>query len=452
MTEPAKRYNVREMALHVLHTTETKMAFSDKLLERVLSKSRLDKRDKDFLTMLVKGTLRRRGSLDWVLNHYVKGGVDSVPSWGRSALRLGAFQILFMDRVPPSAATNESVSLARKYCGAPVAGLTNAVLRRLAAEKDKIQFPDPGEASGTDAIEAIAVRHSHPAWMVARWVSRFGAGEAEKLCEANNDISHVDLRTNSLKTTPGRLASLLERQGLTVERGRYNPQVLRVSGEISVVNMEGFEKGLFTVQDESESLVSALLAPHPGELVLDMCSAPGGKTTHLYELMKGIGVLVASDVSPGRVRSLVASLRRMGCEDVHPVVADGARAPARGGFDKVLVDAPCSGMGVIGKKADARWRKSEGALAKLGALQLNLLRAASDLVAEGGALVYSVCSTEPEETTDVAREFLEEKPYFVVDDAGGFLPREVVGDDGMMRLFPHRHGTDGAFAVRFIRR
>ena len=428
------------------------MAFSDKLLERVLSKSHLDKRDRDFLTMLVKGTLRRRGSIDWVLNRYVGGGVDGLPAWARTALRIGAFQILYMDRVPPSAATNESVTLARRYCGSSMAGLTNAVLRRCAAEKGEIRFPDPKGGEGIDPVEAIAIRHSHPRWMVARWVSRFGVDEAQALCAANNDVTHVDLRTNSLKSTPARVAEALQRQGLTVERGKYSPQILRVSGEISVVSMDGFRQGLFTVQDESESLVSLLLAPHPGERVLDMCSAPGGKATHLYELMKAMGVVVAADLSPGRVRSLAAALTRMGCDGVHPIVADGRRFPSKAGFDKVLVDAPCSGMGVLGKKADARWRKNEESFAKLSALQLELLCAGADLMAAGGALVYSVCSTEPEETDEVVHKFLERRPELVVDDAAGFLPHEVVGEDGMMRLYPHRHGTDGAFAARFRRR
>jgi 16S rRNA (cytosine967-C5)-methyltransferase len=450
MTETKRKYNVREMALHVLHAAETKLAFSDKLLERTLSKSRLDKRDRDFMTMLVKGTLRRRGSIDWVLNHYLGGGVEGLPAWARTALRMGAFQILYMDRVPPSAATNESVTLARKYCGRSMGGLTNAVLRRCAAQKSEIRFPDP--RAGGDPAEAIAIARSHPRWMVGRWISRFGLDGAEALCAANNDIAHVDLRTNPLRSTPARVAELLERQGLTVRRGRYNPQVIRVSGEISVVDMEGFRQGLFTVQDESESLASTLLAPHPGERVLDMCAAPGGKTTHLYELIKATGLVVAGDVSPGRVRSLAAALARMGCEDVCPVVADGRRFPARDGFDKVLVDAPCSGMGVLGKKADARWRKNEESLAKLGALQVDLLNAAADLVADGGALVYSVCSFEPEETDGVVARFLDMRPELVLDDAAGYLPREVVGDDGMMRLLPHIHGTDGAFAARFRRR
>ncbi len=452
MTYPNKKYNVREMALHVLHVTDTKRVFSDKVLERVLSKSRLDKRDRDFMTMLVKGTLRRQGSLDWVLDRYVKGGVDGLPAWTRVALRLGLFQILYMDRVPPSAATNESVSLARKYTGRSMAGLTNAVLRRCAAEKDDIRLPDVKDDPEADPVEAISIRHSHPRWIVARWVARLGAEEAAAWCEANNEVSHVDLRTNSLRATPSRVASLLERQGLTVERGKYNPQVVRVRGEISVVNMDGFRGGLFTVQDESESLVSLLLAPHPGETVLDLCSAPGGKTTHIYELMKATGTLVASDASPGRAKSLVAALRRMGCEGVHPVVADGRRFPSRADFDKVLVDAPCSGMGVLGKKADARWRKSEDAFEKLSALQLELLCSAADLVAEGGALVYSVCSVEPEETDAVVEGLLERRPDLVVENATGFMSADVVGEDGLMRLYPHRHGTDGAFAARFIRR
>jgi len=446
-----KKYNVREMALHVLRRTDTKTAFSDRLLEKLLAKSHLDKRDKGFLTMLVKGTLRRRGTLDWILNRYVNGGVQGLPAWTRSALRMGAFQILYMDRVPDSAATNESVNLARKYCGRAMGGLTNAVLRRLAAEKDTVELPDPDAATGGDSAEAIAVKHSHPRWMVERWISRFGIGETEALCAANNDVSHVDIRVNLMRSTPARVEALLEEQGLRVERGRYNPQIVRVSGEISVTEMPGFSQGFFTVQDESESLVTLLLSPRPGERVLDLCAAPGGKTTHIYELMKGTGTLVASDASPGRVRSLVTALGRMRCEGVWCLVADGRRFPSTRLFDKILVDAPCSGMGVLGKKADARWRKNPESFAWLSELQVELLVGAAGLLSDGGALVYSVCSMEPEETDDVVERFLEAQPHLVIDNAAGFLPEDVVAGGGVMKTFPHVHGTDGAFAARFRR-
>jgi 16S rRNA (cytosine967-C5)-methyltransferase len=443
-----KKYNVREMALHVLHSADTKKSFSDKLLESLFSRSNLDKRDKDFLTMLVKGTLRRRGTIDWVLDRYIQGGVAGVPAWARNALRLGAFQILYMDRVPPSAATNESVNLVSKYGNKALAGLTNAVLRKCAADKDNIRFPDRSD----DPVESISIEHSHPKWLVKRWVARLGVEETAALCAANNDISHVDLRANLLKTTPARVAEALENQGLDVERGRLNPQILRVRGEISVVNMDGFRRGFFTIQDESESLVSLLLAPHPGERALDLCAAPGGKASHIYELMKGIGVVVAVDISPGRIRSLAGAISRLGCEGVLPVVADGREFASLVPFHKVLVDAPCSGLGVLGKKADARWRKTPDSFEFLSALQFSLLMSGADHVAKGGALVYSVCTTEPEETDEVARKFLEQRPDFVQEDAGGLLPADVVERNGTMRTYPHRHGIDGAFAVRFIRK
>jgi 16S rRNA (cytosine967-C5)-methyltransferase len=216
--------------------------------------------------------------------------------------------------------------------------------------------------------------------------------------------------------------------------------------------MDGFRQGFFTVQDESESLVSLLLAPHPGERVLDLCAAPGGKASHLYEIMKGTGVVVAVDISEARVKALAAALKRLGCDGVHPVVADGLDFASRVKYDKVLVDAPCSGMGVLGKKADARWRKSPESFEALAARQIALLLSAAELVAEGGALVYSVCSFEPEETDAVLEAFLEKRGDFSVDDAAGLLPREVVDERGLMRTYPHRHGTDGAFAVRLIKR
>jgi 16S rRNA (cytosine967-C5)-methyltransferase len=435
--------NPREAALRILHAADTRSAFSDRLLDGAHARGGPEPRDQALMHELVKGTLRWRGRIDWTLDPLVHIGLANVQPWIKNILRLGAYQIMFLDRVPPHAAVDESVKLAHKYGHPGTAGLVNSVLRRLAEEKEVLVPP-----AGDDA-ESLAAWGSHPRWIVERWLERFGAEAVRALLLADNRAVPVGLRVNRLRLTRGELIERLASAGVSATPARLAPDLVWLEGTHAPGALEVFKQGLCTVQDESEALVSRLVAPEPHERLLDLCAAPGGKCTHMAELMGDEGEVWAMERAEARVGSLEATVERLGTHAVHVVLGDGRNYPFPMPFDRVLVDAPCSGLGVLGRRADARWRKGPELLRELPPVQLDLLASGGRRARPGGVLVYSVCSFEPEETAQVVERFLRQSPAFVLESAAGLLPGEVVDENGFMRILPHVHGCDGAFAARF---
>jgi len=437
--------NPREAALRILHAADTRSAFSDRMLDGAHARGGPDPRDQALMHELVKGTLRWRGRLDWALDPLIHIGFSQVQPWIKNILRLGAYQILFLDHVPPHAAVDESVKLAHKYGHPGTAGLVNSVLRRLVEEKDRVVPP-----AGDDA-ESLAVWGSHPRWIVERWLARFGPEATRALLLADNRAVPVGLRVNRLRVTRDELIAKLAAAGVTATPARLASDLVWIEGTHAPGALEVFKRGLCTVQDESEALVCRLVAPEPHERLLDLCAAPGGKSTHLAELMDDEGEVWAMERAETRVAALEATVARLGTHAVHVQLGDGRNYAFPMPFDRVLVDAPCTGLGVLGRRADARWRKGPEMLRELPPAQLALLSAGSRRVRPGGVLVYSVCSFEPEETTGVVERFLRHDPAFVLESARGLLPDELVDADGFMRVLPHVHGCDGAFAARFRR-
>jgi 16S rRNA (cytosine967-C5)-methyltransferase len=439
---PALPANPREAALRVLHAVESRSAFSDRILDGAHAQGG-DPRDQALLHELAKGTLRWRGRLDYVLDSFIHIGLSQVQPWIRNILRLGAYQILFLDRIPAHAAVDESVKLANKYGHPGTAGLVNSVLRRLAEEKDRVTIPD-----GDDA-ESLAVWGSHPLWLVERWLERFGPEATRALLLADNRSVAVGLRANLLKGTRAQLIERLAAEGVTATAATLSQDLVWAEPHTVPGGLAAFKQGWCTVQDESEALVSRLVAPQPHERVLDLCAAPGGKCTHLAEIMGDEGEVWAMERAEARTASLENAVARLGTHAVHVVQGDGRTYNFPMPFDRVLVDAPCSGLGVLGRRADARWRKGPETLREMPAIQLELLQAGGRRARPGGVLVYSVCSFEPEETVGVVERFLRGSSPFILETASGILPDAVVDADGFMRVFPHVHGCDGAFAARF---
>jgi len=437
--------NPREAALRILQAVETRRAFSDRLLDGAHARGGPEPRDLALMHELVKGTLRWRGRLDWALDPRVHIGLAQVQPWARNVLRLGAYQILFLDRVPAHAAVDESVKLARQFGHPGTAGLVNSVLRRLADEKDTIQWP-----AGDDP-ESLAVWGSHPRWMVERWLARFGAEATRALMLANNRPARAGLRVNTVRGTREQLVARLAEEGAAGAPARLARELVWLESAHSPAALAAFKQGYCTVQDESETLVGTLVDALMHERILDLCAAPGGKCTHLAERMGDEGEVWALERTESRVPSLEATVERLGLHCIHVVEGDGRNYEFPMPFDRVLVDAPCSGLGVLGRRADARWRKGPEVLREMPPIQLELLAAGGRRARPGGVLVYSVCSFEPEETTHVVERFLRQSPQFVLEAAGGLLPDEAVGEDGFLRVLPHVHGCDGAFAARFRR-
>jgi len=444
----SKPLGARELALQILVATESRSAYSDRLLETRLRDAALPPADAHLVTALVQGTLRRRGTLDHHLAAFARENWGGLPAWIKGALRLGAYQLLCMDRIPASAAVHESVELAKKYGHPGTAGLANAILRRLAGG-ERAPFPDPGSSP----VEHLSASRSHPRWIVERWVTRLGREEAERMLEADNEEPSVTVRPNLARASKEEILTRLRSEGFEPQPAPNGGPVWIVGGGFVPSRSPVFRDGLISLQDEAEAAVVPILDPAPGERILDLCAAPGGKSAQIAEAVGSEGRVFALERSPSRARALRNNLsERLRMAGTRVVCGDGTSPPFRVAFDRVLVDAPCSGLGVLRRRADARWRKDESSIAAMAALQPPLLDAAGPLVRPRGVLVYSVCSLEPEETHDVVEFFLRAHPDFVQESVEPYVPPGFRSGVPHLSATPHRHGTDGVFAARFRRR
>lgn len=413
---------------------------------------------------LTYGVLRWKGRLDWVLDQYVKGGLRSLPVAIRNALRLGLYQIDYLDRIPARAAVNESVNLAKRYGHRGTAGLVNAVLRNILTSL-RPDFPE----LATDPAAHISVVYSHPRVLVERWLGHFGVEMTIVFCEYNNQVPRLVARANALLCDAKTLAAELSKEGRDTRRGRYFDECIEILTGGDVTSLGPFIRGMMQFQDESTLLAVRLLDPRPGEEIIDMCAAPGGKTTYIAERMNDQGVIRAYEISEHRAEKLRDNIARMSIGCCRVTCADAVEA-AEGPADGVLVDVPCSGTGTLGRRVDSRWKfdlmARERVMADIEELrrmhprqifahqvsrQLRLLLRAANLVGEEGRIVYSTCTMEPEENERVIEWFLKKRPDFELEDAARFVP-EMFVDGGFVRVQPHRHGIDGAFAARLVRR
>jgi len=435
----------RYEALHILMRVERDRAFADIALEHALERARLDPRDAALCAEIVFGTLRWRRHLDWRLTPHLNRPLAKLDPWVRTLLRLTAYQLIFLDRVPRWAAVDEAVSVARLKSKVPgPAEFVNAVLRSFT------RAPGPPRPPALP-VEAAGVRWSFPDWIAARWIARYGMEEAERLMAALNERPPVTIRANTLRISREDLAARLRDEelaetdptalapeGLTVRRG-------------AVGRWAAFAAGWCAIQDEASMLIGRLLDPRPGELVADTCAAPGTKATHLAQLMGNRGRIVAMDPNAARLRLLTQAAARLGVDIVEAHVGGVAAVAGRwkGRCDRVLVDAPCSNLGVLRRNPDVKWNRDESDLGRLAEKQRGILAAAAALARPGGRLVYATCSLEPEENDLIVRGFLDGHPDWKVDPPAEF---PVAPDpDGFVRCLPHVHGTDGFTAVRLAR-
>jgi 16S rRNA (cytosine967-C5)-methyltransferase len=353
------------------------------------------------------------------------------------------YQIQFLDRVPHSAAVNEAVEFTKRLRGQKAADLVNAILRNIIRNIENIRYPDPEE----DKIRNLAVIESHPVWMTKRWMERYGYDDAKRMMEANNAIPDLALRVNRLKVDFTYFLSLLEKHQIQYTRSQYLDYFVRVQHMAGIGSSELFQQGYFSVQDESAGMPVLLLDPKPGERVIDLCSAPGGKTTFIGELMKNSGEIIAVDRYETRLHLVKNACQRLGIANVHLIADDGATIEIPQA-DKVLVDAPCSGLGVLSKKPDAKWQRDADDIPKLVHLQNSLMENAAKLVKTGGVLVYSTCTIEPEENIGLINEFLLQHSEFTIEPGNDSIHQDFIGNQGQVETFRHKHGMDGSFSVR----
>lgn len=442
------RTNPRRTALDILLRVERDHAFAEQLLDRELSQGTLAGPDRGLLTELVYGALRRQGTLDFLVDAFAASRSGKLERAVLVILRLGLYQLFFLDRIPVSAAVNESVNLA-KAVAPRAAGFVNAVLRRADRERDSLPWPDRER----DPAAYIAARHSHPRWLVEQWIGQLGVPEAEELAVAMAEQAPLTIRVNTLKTTREAFLAELSAAGITAEPTVWAPHGARIASRSSVTALPGFAEGLFTVQDESSQLAAFFLDPQPGERVLDVCAAPGGKATYLAQLMENRGEVLACDISAKKLRLVAEAASRLGIGIIRTVAGDatkpgvGADAPP---FDRVLLDAPCSGFGVIRRNPEGKWWKTPEDVAHLAATQRNILDAIAPKLRSGGTLLYSTCSTMAAENEEIVDDFLFRRGDFVLEDLNVVFPdlSGLFTGRGHFRSWPHRHGMDGFFAAR----
>jgi 16S rRNA (cytosine967-C5)-methyltransferase len=448
----SEKKNVRQLASEILSKVDTRKAYADVLLDHSFKNAALSERDRALLTELTYGTLRWRGKIDARLNLYFRRGLKDTDPFIRNLLRVAFYQLLFLDKIPDHAAVHEAVELAKAYGGDNVAGFVNAVLRNFLREKTRTAVPK----LGNDWQATLAAEHSHPQWLVRRWLGYFGREEAEALMRANNEIAPLVLRVNSCRTDREKMLALLSGHGIEAVATRWSPAGIWVKSRSPVDQLPGFQEGLFQVQGEASQLVSYLLAPQKGERILDACAAPGGKTTHIAELMADSGELMALDKSARGIekirgnaaRLVLASLRPAQADVSYPLAAEYCRP-----YDRILVDAPCSGLGTLRSHPEIKWHRNESDIKRLGRLQKNVLNQVVNYLKPGGVLVYSTCTLTKDENENIVEDFLQHHKEFILDDAAGYLPGN---DSSLVRgryymALPHRHNTDGFFAARMRR-
>ncbi|MBU0515779.1 MAG: 16S rRNA (cytosine(967)-C(5))-methyltransferase RsmB [Proteobacteria bacterium] len=406
--------------------------------------------DRHLGSQLVYGTLRWQGRLDWIIDFLTTKPRDLLTDI-RLILRLGLFQMIYLDRVPDHAVVDTAVGLAKED-RPRAAGLVNAVLRNFRRRADEIVWPD----ASADPDLALAVEWSLPLWLAAAWREQFGEPQALELARAQVRVPPLTLRANTLRTSRDELLARLGRRAGEVEPGRYGPEAILVKKPDGPADAwPEYEDGSFSFQDEAAQLVSHLAGARPGETVVDLCAGRGGKTVHLAALMKDQGLIHAWDQDQGRIAELKAESRRLGASLIRPMVVD-ATAPARPEVkaDLVLVDAPCTGLGVIRRRPDIKWRIFRGDPAKMAGLQSRLMEAAADLVSPGGRLIYAVCTPTVAEGPAVIDRFLGQNPEFRLDPAGPHLPeaaRGLADERGFFVTWPGHLDLDGFFAARLQR-
>ncbi len=435
---------VRGHAVKILNRIDRTDAYLDKLLDIEIKNSSLSGLDKSLLFEIVHGVTRWLGRIDWILNGFYKGQFSKCIPNVKNAMRVALYQILFLDKVPDYAAVNDAVEFVKKLQGQKPADLTNAVLRNIIRSKDTIRYPDPNE----DIVAYLSAYYSHPTWIVKRWVNRYGKENTEKFLIANNNKPSLILRVNNLVTNAAELKSLLNSVDLKYSDSRYLPEFIHMANLSNITDWEYFRKGYFSVQDESTGLPIKLLDLRPEMRVLDLCAAPGGKTAFMADVMQNKGEIVALDRFESRLKILQKNLDRLKVTNVKSIIVDANEFTDEVGFDRVLVDAPCSGLGTLTKKPDLKWKRDLGDIRNIVNIQCQLLKKGAGLLKHGGSLVYSTCTVEPEENIEIIKKFLSENLDFKLINAGNFLPSELVAEDGTVQTFPHIHGLDGSFAAK----
>lgn len=443
-----KKKSARRLASEILLKVDTQKAYADILLDHALKNVMLDERDRALLTEVVYGTLRWRGKIDAKLSRHMRRPLRDADSFLRNLLRVTLYQLIFLDRIPEYAAVDEAVEIA-KLRGGKAAGFVNGVLRNFLRHNNKVAEAAPNDQTAG----ALAEEFSHPEWLVKRWLADFDAEEATSLMRANNERAPLVVRVNSLKCTREELLERFLTAGIDAKPTKWSPQGISVVSGPAVAELPGFAEGLFQVQGEASQLVTNLLAPQPGERILDACAAPGGKSTHIAERMRDEGELIALDSSARGIDRIRENIARLQLRSIHGVRGDASRklsGSLGAAYDRILVDAPCSGLGTLRSHPEIKWQRDESDIKRLCQLQSKILGNVAGHLKRGGVLIYSTCTLTKDENDRVVEGFLREHEEFELEDAARYLPDEArhMARGKYFQALPHRDNTDGFFAAR----
>jgi 16S rRNA (cytosine967-C5)-methyltransferase len=446
----------RSLAWQTLNRVETEQAYANLALATVLAAAGpVDQREKAFCTELVYGTLRHWLKMDYLLGRLLSRPLTSLKIPVKNLLRLALYQLIHLPDIPERAVCHTMVALIKgsKYSG--LAGLVNGVLRNFIRLGKTLELPDPGR----DLTAYLTVEYSHPRWLVTRWLERFGPDRTKTILEVDNARPPLTVRANRLAGQLPQLRAELQQSGVASTVGLLLPEALHLHDlPVALEELAAFQAGKITPQDESSMLIAPLVAPRPGETIVDLCAAPGGKSTHLAELMQDQGCVFSLDDHPHKVELIAANARRLNLTALRPLLGDARdfSLPDGGLADAVLVDAPCSGTGVLRRRVDARYRRTETEIGRLANLQREILDQAASLVKPGGRLVYSTCTLEPEENQQQIAAFVTAHPDFKAVTWQPFLPSALalyLEDSGQKwaTILPTPEGGDGFFICRLER-
>jgi 16S rRNA (cytosine967-C5)-methyltransferase len=438
----------RIAAVKILSRFERSDSYLDKLIYNELKKTKLSSVDTAFLYELVNGVIRWKEKLDYVLVGFYHGDYMKLLNIIKNALRVGLYQIMFLDKIPVHAAINESVEYIKKIQGERTANIANGVLRNIDRNVDNIRFPD----KETDPIYHYSVVYSHPRWMVRRWEQRFSRAELEELLYINNKRPYVPIRVNTLLTNAADVIKVLVEHGLTYFISEYLPETIIVKNpKMDIGSLPIFKDGLVTIQDPSASMAAKLTNAKAGDFIIDTCAAPGGKSFYMAEMTGDDCKIISLDKYESKLRLIDENAERLKLKSIKTMVGDAESVTFSEKADIVLCDVPCSGLGTLSKKPDIKWKRDIDDIYILSGVQKRILQHASELVKPGGALVYSTCTIEPDENREIIDRFLKKNTDFELDPAEKFLPKEVC-NNGCMETYLHRHFIDGAFAARMIKK
>jgi len=444
--------SAREIALKILTEINQNGAYSNISIRRNIDYS-VGSLDDSFIRELVYGVLENKLFIDWIIAKYSKTKIGKISPIILDILRLGVYQLMFMDRIPDSASVNESVNLAKRFSHRGTHGFVNGILRNIIRDKDNIELPDKDK----EPVEYLSIKYSHPKWMVEKWIDEFGFDFTESLCFANNTKPKLNIRVNTLKITREKLIANLREKGLIVSETKYADDGITIDNPIKITELEEFQKGYFQIQDESSMLVAQVMNPLEGSVVMDVCSAPGGKTTHIAQKMKNKGRIIARDIYDHKLKLIEDNAKRLGIniietENYNALELDETLIEK---IDYCLVDAPCSGLGLLRRKPDIRWNKNEDNWKEIAKLQYSILENASKYLKKQGVLIYSTCTIEKEENIKIVKKFLSENDGFHLEEFKNQIDNSELSNsslNGYIELFPNTHDTDGFFIAKIIKK